>query len=92
MTSHVLLNVNILEAFWGTYLTLAVVEPQRNMSKKLDASKQFVSRMSGSLPQFTDIFDEETFLIAFFVVAAISIAGAFIASRYITLKDAGHRD
>ena len=58
--------------------------------KKQDAAKNFVQHMSSYLPKFTDIFDEETFYIFVFCLVCITILAAFIASRFITLKDADH--
>lgn len=40
-----------------------------------------------NLPAFTDIFDEESFYLAFIGLTLVSILVAFIASRFITLKE-----
>jgi hypothetical protein len=39
------------------------------------------------LPAFTDIFDEEGFYLAFIGLTLVTIAVAFIASRFITIKE-----
>lgn len=40
------------------------------------------------LPNFTDIFDEEGFYLAFIALTIVSILTAIVASRYITLREA----
>lgn len=40
------------------------------------------------LPAFTDVFDEEGFYLAFIGMTLVTILAAFIASRFITLKEA----
>lgn len=62
------------------------------MLPKDSPAKHVVSRFSASLPAFTDIFDEESFYITFFVIVIASILGVFYVSKRVTLKDAGHID
>ncbi len=59
---------------------------------KYEASKQFMKHVSNMVPGFTDIFDEESFYICAIVLIVLAIIGAFLASRYVTVKDAGHLD
>lgn len=56
------------------------------------AEKEIIQRMSGWIPKFTDIFDEESFYIFAFVVVVLAIVVAIIASRFITIKDSDHVD
>lgn len=50
--------------------------------------KEMIQRMSDYIPQFTDLFDEETFYIfaAFLLIG--SLVAAFAASKYVSIKDA----
>lgn len=48
----------------------------------------YLSRAYSDLPAFTDIFDEEGFYLAFIGLTVFSILVAFIASRFITIKEA----
>lgn len=58
-----------------------------------DSAKHIIVRhLSSYIPRFDDIFDEETFYIFAFFVVVVTILGAFILSRYITIKDVGHVD
>ena len=56
------------------------------------AEAQVIKKLSGYMPHFGDVFDEETFYICAFVITLTVIVGAFVASRYVTIKDAGHID
>lgn len=47
----------------------------------------FLNKAYSDLPAFTDIFDEEGFYLAFIGLTLMSILVAFIASRFITLKE-----
>lgn len=47
-----------------------------------------LNRAYSDLPAFTDIFDEEGFYLAFIGLTLVTIAVAFVASRFITLKEA----
>lgn len=47
----------------------------------------YLTRAYSDLPAFTDIFDEEGFYLAFIGLTLMSILVAFIASRFITLKE-----
>ncbi|KAL4224078.1 hypothetical protein ACF0H5_017533 [Mactra antiquata] len=51
---------------------------------------KIVEKMSGYIPTFTDIFDEESFYIFvfFFVIATICVA--VYLSKRIEIKDGGH--
>lgn len=63
------------------------------MTLPKDSTEHHVmQRVTAMLPKFEDIFDEETFYICAIVLAIIAIVGAIIASRHVTLKDAGHVD
>lgn len=54
--------------------------------------REVISTLSGYIPRFSDIFDEETFYIFAACFSIASLVAAFIASRYIRIKDAGHVD
>lgn len=56
------------------------------------AEREIVERISGWLPHFQDVFDEETFYIFVITLVVLSVIGAVLASRFITIKDAGHMD
>ena len=56
------------------------------------AEYEVVRKMSSYVPQFQEVFDEETFYIFALMLAGTAIVVALLASRYVTLKDAGHRD
>ena len=55
--------------------------------KRADAPKEVIRHLQDKIPKFTDVFDEETFYIVAFFVVILTIIGAFIASRFITLRD-----
>ena len=57
--------------------------------KKFETSKEILQMVKGFFPKFTDIFDEETFIIFFFAVTVLAIVGAIIAAKYfkITISD-----
>ncbi len=59
------------------------------MAKKGKASQQILQTMKGFIPKFTDIFDEESFIIFFFALTVLAIVGAIIAAKYfkITISD-----
>lgn len=54
------------------------------------AEREIVERISGWLPHFQDVFDEETFYIFVITLVVLAVVGAVVASRFITIKDAGH--
>lgn len=58
------------------------------MNQKTFRLTNYLSRTYSELPAFTDIFDEEGFYLAFIGLTLVTILVAFIASRFITLKDA----
>ncbi|BFZ18615.1 hypothetical protein BsWGS_21654 [Bradybaena similaris] len=60
------------------------------MLPKGHAGKEVTQTFSVYLPTFEDIFDEESFYIFAFCLTIGAFALAFIASRYVQLKDAGH--
>ncbi|RUS75087.1 hypothetical protein EGW08_017164 [Elysia chlorotica] len=62
------------------------------MLPKNHAAKDVTQRLSSVLPSFQDIFDEESFYIFAFFITVLTCVGAFVASRYVTIKDAGHLD
>lgn len=47
---------------------------------------EFIDKFYDQTPGFQDVFDEETFYIFAGVFTLISIIGAVVASRYITIK------
>ena len=59
---------------------------------KGSAEREIVNRMSGLIPRFQDVFDEESFYIFVLALVVLSAVAALMASRYITIKDAGHVD
>jgi len=58
------------------------------------AEYEVVKRFGSYIPKFTDIFDEETFYIFFFVLVIVCLVGAFLCSRYVNIRDAydSHKD
>ena len=62
------------------------------MLPKESPAKHIASRLSPHLPSFTEVFDEESFYIMFFLLIIGSIGAVCYLSRRITLKDAGHVD
>lgn len=56
------------------------------------AEREFVEKVSSLIPKFEDLFDEETFYIFVIVLVIVSIIGAVVASRFISIRDAGHID
>ena len=56
------------------------------------AEREIIQRVSGWIPKFTDLFDEETFYIFAFTITTLAIIFAIFASRYITIKDSDHVD
>ena len=57
-----------------------------------DDKAQIVKKLSGYIPAFTDVFDEESFYIFAFLFVIGTVVGALVLSRYVILKDAGHTD
>jgi len=62
------------------------------MLPKENVAKQVSQKFSPFLPSFQDVFDEETFYISAFLLVLIICVGAFITSKYVKIKDAGHLD
>lgn len=60
--------------------------------KRLDAQKEIMQRLSGYLPKFTAVFDEETFYITAFAVVILAVMAIILLSRYVKVNDAGHLD
>lgn len=58
------------------------------MTQKSYKVSTLLSGYYSDLPAFTDIFDEEGFYLAFIGLTLVTILVAFIASRFITLKEA----
>jgi hypothetical protein len=58
------------------------------MAQKTFRFSAALNRAYSDLPSFTDIFDEEGFYLAFIGFTLVTIAAAFIASRFITIKEA----
>jgi len=56
------------------------------------SERELVQKVSSLLPAFKDVFDEETFYICVACIVIFSIVGAIVAARYVTIKDAGHKD
>ncbi len=59
------------------------------MAKKGKASQEILQAMKGFIPKFTDVFDEESFIIFFFAVTVLAIIVAIVAAKYfkITISD-----
>jgi len=59
------------------------------MVKKKDANAalQAVHNIYNTFPSFTDIFDEESWYIFAFCLTTAAIIVAFVASRFIVLKE-----
>lgn len=62
------------------------------MLPKGNPGKEVAQKFSAYFPAFQDIFDEESFYIFAFCLTIGSFIAAFLASRYIKIKDAGHFD
>ncbi|CAL1545917.1 unnamed protein product [Lymnaea stagnalis] len=62
------------------------------MLPKGNAGKEVSQKFSAYLPAFQDIFDEESFYIFAFCLTLVAFIFAFVASRYVKIKDAGHLD
>ena len=60
--------------------------------KKGEAEREIVRTLSGWIPKFTDLFDEETFYIFAILVVLASIVAVIVLSRYVKIKDSGHLD
>lgn len=60
------------------------------MLPKFSVEKKLVNKLASLLPAFTDVFDEESFYIFFLFFVLFTIVTAFVLSRYVTIKDAGH--
>lgn len=56
------------------------------------AHRELMKQVSGLIPKFEDVFDEETFYIFAIIIVVLSIIAAIVASRYITLRDVDHKD
>jgi hypothetical protein len=55
--------------------------------RKYEATLKLVNKVYDQIPSFTDVFDEETWYIFAFFFTVATIIGAFVASRFITLKN-----
>lgn len=58
------------------------------MNQKTYRLTNVLNQAYSDLPAFTDIFDEEGFYLAFIGLTLLTILVAFVASRFITLKEA----
>lgn len=58
------------------------------MSQKTFKFTTLFNQAYNDLPAFTEVFDEESFYLAFIGLTIVTILTAFIASRFITLKEA----
>lgn len=58
------------------------------MYQKTFKISNYLNRAYSNLPAFTDVFDEEGFYLAFIGLALLSVLVAFLASRFMTLKEA----
>lgn len=56
------------------------------------AERAVVSKLSGFIPRFQDVFDEESFYIFVILLVVITIIIAVVASKKIEIRDAGHMD
>ena len=54
---------------------------------KYSGLSRYLNDAYSGLPSFLDIFDEESFYIAFFALTVATILVCFIASRFITIKE-----
>ncbi|KAL8567253.1 hypothetical protein ACOMHN_023296 [Nucella lapillus] len=62
------------------------------MLPKSAPAKHIHHKLSSHIPCFSDVFDEESFYIFAVLLAIVAIAVAFLSSRYVKIKDAGHID
>ena len=60
--------------------------------RKGEAEREIVRTVSGWIPKFTDLFDEETFYIFAIVLVVLSIIATIALSRYVKIRDSGHLD
>ena len=67
-------------------------EPGPARGERKTAQEQIIESVARQLPRFTDLFDEESFYIATFLVVVCVVLAACIASRFIHIRDAGHVD
>lgn len=58
------------------------------MSQKTYKLTTVLNDYYSGLPAFTDVFDEEGFYLAFIGLCIVSVLTAFIASRFITIREA----
>lgn len=58
------------------------------MSQKPFKIANYLNKAYADLPAFTDIFDEEGFYLAFIGLTLVTVMVAFIASKFITLREA----
>ena len=54
--------------------------------KKYQSTKTITSALYGTLPSFTDLFDEESFYIAFGTLVLVTVLTAVVLSRYVTIR------
>lgn len=92
------LNVNVTYSFIFSGFSAELIHSRSSFQRisvsmtlpKGTAEREIVERISGWLPHFQDVFDEETFYIFVITLVVLSVIGAVLASRFITIKDAGH--
>jgi len=58
------------------------------MKEKTFRLSSYLSDRYSDLPAFSDVFDEESFYLAFIGLTLLSVLVAFVASRFIKLKEA----
>ena len=56
------------------------------------AEAEIVKTISGWMPRFTGIFDEEGFYIFAIVLVVSSVIAAILLSRYVKIRDSEHLD
>lgn len=54
--------------------------------KKYQSTRTITSALYGSVPAFSDVFDEETFYIAFGTLVLVTVLTAVLLSRYVSLR------
>lgn len=59
---------------------------------KGEAEREIVKALSGWIPKFTDVFDEESFYLFALLLVVFSVIATCFCARFVKVRDSGHLD
>ena len=79
--------MSVFEVYKGFLILPFLADMKEGKVRTGKAVMEAVDRIFSKTPSFEDIFDEESFYLFAACFTCISVVAAFVASRYITLKE-----